>query len=397
MKINQIKYNTFIICLYINSLFISSLFEIFKIQIPAILIIFILSLFTKYNKIKFDKIYFIYLCFGLYLFLNLILKIQDKRLLIVYFKFLIILFISFRFTYLNISLKYLNIYLKYFNILYIIFLLYLIKNQFLYYSLKLNYMSWGYECLIPTLIFSYLYNRNKEYKYLFLTSLSIIALFLFGSRFSFLLGITGVFLFVYFIFNKFFKYLCWISGIIFLLIFQNLDIILKNIIDILNKYHVPSFSVVRLYNSFLGLNTDGKGILSGRELWYSEALKLIKEYPLFGSGILGYVNKIPIKLYNGNGTFYPHNIFLEILMHFGIVGLIIFFIIIFLVIRKIYIKRKNGYKIDNIYFVFVILSLKLLLSSSYLFERWFWFVLLIPFNKSYYNKISKTSNKTIDF
>ena len=89
-------------------------------------------------------------------------------------------------------------------------------------------------------------------------------------------------------------------------------------------------------------------------------------------------------LYNGDGTFYPHNIFLEILLHFGIFGFLIFILVIILIFRNVYINKKQGKQLESIEIVFIIMSLGLLLSSSYLRSIWFYFAILIPFNKSYY-------------
>ena len=94
-------------------------------------------------------------------------------------------------------------------------------------------------------------------------------------------------------------------------------------------------------------------------------------------------------LYNGDGTFYPHNIFLEILLHFGMMGFLAFLIIVVSIIRKIHYSKKNGKKLDSIELTFFIMSMGLLVSSSYLRNAWFYLTLLIPFNKSYYYYVNK--------
>lgn len=381
----QIKYNTFMLCLYIIIFFFSIIFKILKIKIPPLILIFLFSLFLKKYKIKLDKIFLFVAIFYIFILVHIFLNYQNEELFYAYFKFGLSSIIAIFFANLKISLSLLKNKLRYFSILFLLFLIYLIKNKELYNNLKLDYMSWGYEILIVVLSFAYLYNKTLRYKYLILAFISNIALFLFGSRFSFFLGILGTIFLTYFPANRILKIFYWMGSIICFLIYRNLEIILEKIINIFIKYSIPVVSLKRIYNSLINLES-GNGILGVRHIWYTETFKLIKENLIFGSGILGYINKIPKVLYNGYGTFYPHNIFLEILMHFGIIGLIVFFIIIFLVIRKIYIERKKGYRIDSIYFVFVILSSKLLLSNSYLFERWFWFMLVIPFNKSYYNK-----------
>lgn len=394
MKIKEKAYNTFMLCLYLNSFLISAFFSKFMFKLPMQIISFFLSIFIGILSIKLDIIFllssFFIVIISIDIF-NLYNYIQLDELMITYIKIIIRIIVAIYFCKIKISINLLNKYIKYFFFFSFFISIYLIVDKNLYSKLKLNYMSWGYSCLMITLIAAYLFNIFLEYKYLFITLVLNIMLLLYGSRFNFLIGILGSSFFLYFSTNKIIKKFYLIGSIFLAFIFFNLKKILEFIIETLGSYNISTLSIERLYFTLIDINTE-YGIIGVRKIWYDETLKLIKNFPIFGTGIVGWVNKIPTKLYNGDGTFYPHNIFLEILLHFGIIGLIVFIIIIFIVIKKIHIERKKGYKIDNIYFIFIILSLKLLLSSSYLFETCFWFAIFMPFNKSYYHKIIKKHN-----
>lgn len=383
MKINLIKYNTFILCLYIN-IFLTLNLKILEFPIPVMVINLILVLLVI-HKINFNKFSLIIIFFLLLIILQVLYSNLKLPLKIQY----IILFgnsiITILYSNLKISLTLIKKYMPYFLIYDLIVLFYLIFNKNLYYNkLNFNYMSWGYSLLPITFFLAFFYKENLRNKYLFFCILSLILLFAFGSRFTFLLGIFGGIVLLYKSKNRFIKIIIIFIFIILPFIIFNLKNILLKIIELLKITELPTVSIERLLYS-LNNFASGQSVSAGRSVIYKQVIEVIKENFLFGSGIFGYIGKIDYR--NSDGTFYPHNIILEILLQFGIIGIIVFFIVIFFVIRKIFIQKKKNYKLDNIYFIFLLLSLKLFLSSSYLQDKWFWFTLLIPFNKSYYYKI----------
>lgn len=385
MKINLIKYNTLILCFYINSFFLVVILKTLNIPIP-IALLHIFLLIPTILKMKFNKLFINVIFFFILIILATIYNIEILKipLTITYVRIFILTLISIFYINLEISLNLLSKYLKKFLIINLIFLIYVSQNKFLYEKLGLDYMSWGYLLLPIILFYTYYYQKNLKFNYLLLIIGSLFLLLIFGSRFNFLIGFIGVIFLLYQVKHKILRYGIVLGIIVSFLILFNLKNFLLAIIGILNKINLPTDSIGRLIyslNNFIA----GKDISSGRNIIYIQTLETIKKNIFFGNGIFGYIGNIEYR--NRNGTFYPHNIFLEILLQFGIIGLIVFLILILLIIKKIYVKRKKGYKLDNIYFIFIILSLKLLLSDSYLMEIWFWFVLLTPFNKSYYKKI----------
>lgn len=382
------KYNSFMLCLYLNSFFVMAFLRSFTIKIQISVIVFLFSLVIGIYSIKLTIPFIISIFFIIFISGNLLWSldcITSNALLWQYIKYLILIIMAMYFSNLKISIEYFVKYLKKFLLFSILVLVFLLINKNLYQKLNLNYMSFGYSCLTITLFAAYLFNISLKYKYLFMTLILNLILFLYGSRFTFILGILGSSVFLYFSSNKIIKRFYWIGSSFTIVILFNLKKVLELTIEILRKYNISTFSVERLYFTFFDIDSQ-YGIIGEREIWFSETLKLIKKSPIFGTGILGWINEIPVSLYNGNGVFYPHNLFLEILMHFGTIGLFVFSVIIFIIIKHIVTKKKQGYKIDKVYLVFVLLSFKLLLSNSYLSEIWFWFALLIPFNNSYYKK-----------
>ena len=391
MKVNLIKYNTFIVCLYLNFFIFSTILVKFDINLQFInMILFpiyflplILKLFDKdIGKKKVNKTLIFILLYFIILLLNLLCYIFTDYFSVNFYYIMYSLRVVYLGT-LKISLDTLKKYLKYFLIIHLITLIYVTVDKELYEKMRLDYMSFGYDCLFVTMSFAYFHKDTLKIKYLILLILGDMLLFMFGSRFTFLLGGLGTLVFLYNSKKKWIRFLIYVGILILPIVYLNLESILKNFITLLNSYNISIESIERLADS---LNTfkSGGGILAERLIWYSETFEIIKENPIFGTGILGYNGQIPIMLYNGDGTFYPHNIFLEILLHFGIVGLLIFLLIVISIIKHIHYNKKNGKKLASIEIVFLIMSLGLLVSGSYIRSAWFYLALLIPFNESYY-------------
>lgn len=391
MKVNLVKYNTFILCVYLNFFIVMTFLTKYEISYysvyPFLLLVYFLPLILKIfdrriGKFKIEKKVIFTLLYFSVIFLNLFYY-KSTDYFLSSFKLIFSSLVAAYFANLKVSLKLLKKYIKYFLILHLIILLYVLINKELYDNMRMDYMVFGYDCLFITMFFGYFYKETLKLKYLFLLIFGNILLFMFGSRFTFLLGSIGTLIFLYRSKKKWIRFLIFLGMILLPIIYFNLEFILKSVIIVFNRYNISIESVERLAESLDNFNAGG-GILADRLIWYRETFEIIKENLLFGVGILGYDGKISNMLYNGDGTFYPHNIFLEILLHFGIFGFLIFILVIILIFRNVYINKKQGKQLESIEIVFIIMSLGLLLSSSYLRSIWFYFAILIPFNKSYY-------------
>ena len=396
MKVNLAKYNAFIVCLYLNFFIFSTILVKFDINLQFInmllLPIYFLPLIlnildTDIGEKKIIKKLTFMLLYFIIIFLNLFYYIFTDYFSVNFYYIMYSLRVVYLGT-LKISLENFKKYLKYYLIIHLGVLIYVIVDKELYEKMRLDYMSFGYDCLFVTLCFAYFYKDTLKIKYLILLILGNILLFMFGSRFTLFLGGLGTLIFLYNSKKKWIRFLIYIGILALPVVYLNLGNILRNLIILLNSYNISIESIERLSDS---LNTfkSGGGILAERLIWYSETFEIIKENPIFGTGILGYNGKISTMLYNGDGTFYPHNIFLEILLHFGMMGFLAFLIIVVSIIRKIHYSKKNGKKLDSIELTFFIMSMGLLVSSSYLRNAWFYLTLLIPFNKSYYYYVNK--------
>jgi len=96
---------------------------------------------------------------------------------------------------------------------------------------------------------------------------------------------------------------------------------------------------------------------SGRMELYIESLELILDKPIFGYGVLG-----ERSYFEGN---YPHNIFLEIILHFGVFigGAILIYILIGSIKKFIYLRDQRFY---FFLLIFCMSIVHLSLSGTYL-------------------------------
>ena len=120
--------------------------------------------------------------------------------------------------------------------------------------------------------------------------------------------------------------------------------------------------------TFSYINKGGidMGETSNRDIVYGNAIKDIKERPIFGYGLL-------MKGSHIEGS-WPHNIILEILLQGGIVYLILFIIISISILKKLYKMIKKGYALFIIP-LFLYPVIMLCFSGSYLSTGLFWFSL----------------------
>ena len=130
------------------------------------------------------------------------------------------------------------------------------------------------------------------------------------------------------------------------------------------------------------------GLLNGRDDVYHNAWDLILYNPLFGSGISSYA-------YHYDG-FYPHNIILQLLLEFGIIFSIPFFILLLksLLISFISLKDDNKYNEFKVFiiFCFVCSIPRLMLSSYFWQDQMFWLML---FSLTKFNVLKRTSKDKI--
>lgn len=239
-------------------------------------------------------------------------------------------------------------------------------------------MSLGYYMLLPAINYLNEFLERFSIKSILFFSVSIMIIFLFGSRGP-VLSILIYFFFYCVIFLKYEKLsykkifiVFTISAIIvFGLIF--FDDLLLALSLVLERFNISSRNI-RLFMQN-GIN------LSGREEIYSSIINEIVSNPILGIGLAG-DRKVSV---------YSHNIFLEILSGFGIIFGAFILISIFVIIVKVLFFRNKEVSKDGLVW-FCIGFVHMLISSSYLIDFRFWIFLGVAVRSLYSSKklIQKT-------
>lgn len=224
-------------------------------------------------------------------------------------------------------------------------------------KLSTAYMAVGVATTFPILILILNYNKQKNIKYILVPSLIIY--FLKTNR----SGQLIILLYLVYIFMKKINIKIKIA-ITFLISFIIVN--LKNIVDEVYKklleYNIFSYSLLK-YKRMLDYGFSSG--LSGRDEIYENTLNIIKNNLLIGKGM-------PALREIGSRFDYPHNIFLQILMEFGILGIVLFLVVL-IRIYKSYSKKTVEEK--EFFIIVILMNIRLLFSSSYLVYPMFWIML----------------------
>lgn len=238
-----------------------------------------------------------------------------------------------------------------------------------------GYMDFGVNmtyCFIGFI--TYLYSDLYKYKFqkmvtLLLTIFSFIQILTDGNRSSL---IICVLILLFYEINKLKKTnilrnLTRLMLGVNILLYVTLNI--KDILISLNKYMnnigVYSYAITRYINM---INDGFSSIASesaGRDIITKQAIDIIEKANLMPNGI-GYFNF-------ATGVIYPHNIFLEIAIDFGILGIVSLIIITTLILIKNRCTGKKNKLYKNIVAMTFIYSLtRLIFSGRYITEPLLW-------------------------
>lgn len=219
-------------------------------------------------------------------------------------------------------------------------------------------MTFGYNMLIPTLIYLYYGMKEKKIMYILISMIGALEILMLGSRAA-VLGIPAMII-LYFLFceEKLERRKRWALFICMLIALFVVVLFYKQILTVLESVFIilgfPSRTIERMMEGSLA-----KDVI--RENMYITAKELIRN-KFCGYGILS------DRYYFG---VYCHNIFYEILIQFGwIFGTILIVIFVLLTIKML-LAKKNSYK--GIFLIFFCLSFfRLLVSHSFWINRYFW-------------------------
>ncbi len=250
-----------------------------------------------------------------------------------------------------------------------------------------QYQAFSYFCAFSFLTFFRDFtNKNKiklwqNFLFIFILFLLFSGVVLSGGRGGLLVVLVGLVVFIirkkgFFLFMKYLFVFSLITTTIFYFAIKSGFFFSDRLIE--------SYDRLFSFISSDGINMEGT---SNRDDFYGIAISKISDRLLLGYGIFGLVDSL--------GEYYPHNIFLEILLQGGIVYLIIFIVIMinfFLKLFRLIKLREN----EDIILIPTIYSFVLLLfSSSYLQEPFFWFSVSYVFSYPYH-RLNYTKNENIN-
>lgn len=237
------------------------------------------------------------------------------------------------------------------------------------YGETVNYMRFGYALLPSVIFFYHSFLKRKNLFNLALASITFLVLLIYGARgamFTFCL-----FLFFYHIVvlrpNKL-KKLGYVSVV--LILYFSLKYLITAILDYLRAKGEDSYALSKYLNLLNGESLASTS--SGRDVIYETAIDRFSSSPIFGAPLNS--------CYVDTGSTYYHNIFIEIGVNFGIVGLLVFFVFMIKNFMRFTQRNQN----DNLVLVFVILFTipigRLILSSSFWLRPEFWVFLSFCLN-----------------
>jgi len=192
--------------------------------------------------------------------------------------------------------------------------------------------------------------------------------------------------------------------LIFKILVNNYSVITARYSHIINKFEILEtknfFLKNQLYNNKINSNTDIRHNNINNYLGlYRTSYKIFLKKPIFGAGIKSFgvqCNKLIINDKKYLCLTHPHNIYLEIIVNQGIVGLLIFLTFISLLLKKyffdLYFKKNIKEYLFNIFFLTILIA-ELIPIRSYgsIFQTvngsLFWFLLALASVKLNVKKI----------
>lgn len=239
-------------------------------------------------------------------------------------------------------------------------------------------LGFGYRTVMCSIIFFEEFLQTKKKCYLVLSIGSLLSVLIYGGRGCILVFV--LYLLLRYITNKkglAVKDIAIVGLVMATLVLNELGIVKSFVALICN---LTGLSDVRTVEMFLNgtLFED-----NARSVIWSMAIEMIKGGGLLGWGVYG--DRMVIGRYYSWG--YSHNVFLELLVSFGVVGLVL----IVLLVCKIwkYFKTETDNRWKNIFVIFLSLSCQLLVSDSFWYNPWFWGSLALLYKYSLRCKTSR--------
>jgi O-antigen ligase len=336
-KSNQNIFNMFAISLLfitLNNVFNPLIGDIGFFSILLILVIssqiflFVFMKKNSFNKVKkkFFIIYFVLiLVFSLGTLMNLTTRgfITLGELILVINFFLLYSMLNYEKPYLNYNFIFLCLTIYLFVYCYGIFRYSINSNN--YSSIYRNPNILGYISLLFSGISLVTFSLSRKKIYFVYAILFSFFVYLSGSRSSMIAGLMIIFLYIIYKYlskNKF----TWNLILV---------IILVSIFTIIYVY--PNIMNFSWYAKFANTvyKITGKSLLSGRQIIWKQSMNLIAQKPLFGYGTGTQLSNI------SNIQLSAHNLYIQILLQNGIIGLLVFIFLIISIWNLLYINKDD--------------------------------------------------------
>ena len=257
-----------------------------------------------------------------------------------------------------------------------------------------------------TLVF--IYKKTNHYYFFFIVSIFIIISFIIGERSNFIkLSLLIIFFsFIHFFYLKKlgFKYIILLSTII-VIFFTSLYLFSKNTSQGNKLFFIDNLIISK--NDKISFNFKGRFYESNHAAHYLTAYEIFLNHPIFGIGINNFHKESSKEKYenkklektNIRASTHPHQLYLEVISEVGLFGLIyfifLFFYPIYISLRSFLINREIfiiSHLFLHFYFIFPILPSGSIFGTNYGIPFWFNLAILLYFSKK--NLISNLKNHT---
>ena len=255
---------------------------------------------------------------------------------------------------------------------------------------SLSHMSWSYGVLLVISIFAiYVIDENKIFMIVPIV-VGFIGILLYGSRGTIMSFIIGLLVVVLFYEKKKItgKKAFWLIVLASLALFFTSSTGLELLSDLLEKYNLRSRFITSVINAMGGETFENES--TGRIRIWTHGLKMLDEQP-FGYGVFGQRNSI----YNiGIKWGYAHNVFLDLLLEFGVVfGLVLIILLVRMIIK--FFSNVTDSRERIVFIVFLTVSCELLVSGSFWIHYGVWSIMALYVNHFKNNWQLSTEDKTL--
>lgn len=255
--------------------------------------------------------------------------------------------------------------LKYYGWFSIITYIMYFSEPFTGYPFTDGYMGFGYSVILPAYIGIYLFRKLYKRNILLVLELACLAQAVVFSNRGVMLGIALFVIAYHLVFSRkniktFYTHFLAIGIVITILL--KLQDLVEWLYHFTSQMGFSSYSLLKFINLLEGYQFDQ--FLSGREMLWQNAYQMIMGNPVLGSGIGAFTEKYGV---------YTHNMFLDLMIHFGLIGTLVVTAILLIFLKRFLKLPQNYEKI----FMLVIVCLafpKLLLSTNYYSDFYLWII-----------------------